>query len=288
VEKIKITMRRRRYKMYFTNDQRVKCHAIIHGASASAAGVGGGLAQIPLSDNAVITPIQIGMIISLGAVLNIKLTKSAAAAILGTVATGTVGRAVSQVVFGWIPGFGNAVNASTAAAITETVGWAAVKYFENMSTEEIKKYSSAKEEGKQEAKAEYEIKLKEINEKFHKACEVIKQYEQLENFVVGAFSIGIAAANIDGTISDNERRTMEFAIMGLGYNTFPDTILNKISQLFYDKPTFNDAMKVIDKVDKKYWALFDNVVEVVLSVDDSDKEQKSAFKAAWKSTYNAA
>ena len=55
-----------------------KCHAIIHTASVAAGGVGTGLAQIPLADNVVITPIQITMIISLAAVFDIRLTEGAA------------------------------------------------------------------------------------------------------------------------------------------------------------------------------------------------------------------
>lgn len=274
--------------MVLTDEQKLKCHGIIHGASVAAAGIGAGLAQIPLSDNSLITPIQVGMIVSLGAVLDIKLSKSAAAAILGTVATSTIGRGVSQVLFGWIPGIGNTINASTAAAVTEAAGWATVKYFENLFKEEIKKYDSAKEEGRQEAKAEFDLKLKEINKQFEKVCEILKQYEKLENFVMGAFAIGIAAANIDGTISKDEREAMELVILGLSTNTLPDGILSRISQLFYEKPTFNDAMKIIDKVDKKYWGLFDKVVDVMLSVDDFDKEQKTAFRTVWNEKYYAA
>lgn len=115
-----------------TADQRSKCHAIIHTASASAAAVGAGLAQLPGSDNAAITPIQLAMTVSLGAVFGIQLTQSAAAA-LASVAAATVGRAVSQVLVGWIPGLGNAINASTAAALTESVGWLLAKEFAGQS-----------------------------------------------------------------------------------------------------------------------------------------------------------
>ncbi len=37
--------------------------------------------------------------------------------------------AASQVLVGWIPGIGNAVNASTAAALTEGIGWAMANEF---------------------------------------------------------------------------------------------------------------------------------------------------------------
>ena len=115
-----------------TADQRSKCHAIIHTASASAAAIGAGLAQLPGSDNAAITPIQLAMTVSLGAVFGIQLTQSAAAA-LASFAASTVGRAASQLLVGWIPFVGNAINASTAAALTESVGWLLAKEFAGQS-----------------------------------------------------------------------------------------------------------------------------------------------------------
>jgi uncharacterized protein (DUF697 family) len=106
-----------------TDNQTTRCHGIIHTASAAAAAVGGGLAQIPGSDNAVIIPIQVAMTISLGQVFGISFTESAARAALATAATSLVGRTISQILIGWLPGVGNIINASTAAAITEATGW---------------------------------------------------------------------------------------------------------------------------------------------------------------------
>ena len=105
------------------NQQRAKCHAIIHSASASAGAVGAGLAQIPCSDNAIITPIQLVMTIALGRVFGIDLTDSAASATAASVAAATVGRTTSQLFLGWIPIAGNIINAGTAATITEPIVW---------------------------------------------------------------------------------------------------------------------------------------------------------------------
>lgn len=113
-----------------TRKQRIKCHAVIHTASVAAGGVGAGLAQIPGSDNAVITPIQFAMTVSLGEIFDIKFTDSAAAAALTTLTGSTVGRGISQALIGWLPGMGNAVNCTTAAGITETLGWMLVKQFD--------------------------------------------------------------------------------------------------------------------------------------------------------------
>ena len=106
-----------------TPSQKKKCHLIIHAASASASCVGAGLAQIPCSDSVVIAPIQLTMTISLGQVFGIELTQSAAKSAIATASAATVGRTVSQVLLGWIPGVGNAINAATAATVTESLGW---------------------------------------------------------------------------------------------------------------------------------------------------------------------
>ena len=106
-----------------TSTQRGQCHGIIHAASASAGAIGAGLAQVPCSDNAIITPIQLAMTVALGRVFGIELTDCAARAALASVAAATVGRTASQLLIGWIPGVGNIVIACTAATITETIGW---------------------------------------------------------------------------------------------------------------------------------------------------------------------
>ena len=113
-----------------TDKQKKKCRAIIHSASVSAGVVGAGLAQLPGSDNAVIVPIQITMTIALGAVFGKKLTKSAATSSLATATASTAGRAISQFLVGWVPGIGNAINAATAAGITEAIGWAVARDFD--------------------------------------------------------------------------------------------------------------------------------------------------------------
>ena len=106
------------------------CNGIIHSASVAAAGVGAGLAQLPMSDNAVITPIQLAMAISLGKVFGITLDKSSAKAALASAAAAQIGRTTAQILVGWLPGLGNVVNAITAASLTEAAGWIMAAEFE--------------------------------------------------------------------------------------------------------------------------------------------------------------
>lgn len=113
-----------------TNKEIGLCNAIIHSASAGAAAVGAGLAQIPGSDSAVITPIQLVMTVSLGEVFGLDIDESVAKSTVASAAAAMVGRTASQLIIGWIPVAGNIINATTAAALTETIGWIIAKEFE--------------------------------------------------------------------------------------------------------------------------------------------------------------
>ena len=106
-----------------------KVHGIIHAAATASATVGAGLAQLPGSDAPVLSGIQTIMIMAVAAAHGAEITEVAAARLILTFSATHVGRGISQWLVGWVPGWGNAINAATAAALTEAVGWAANSYF---------------------------------------------------------------------------------------------------------------------------------------------------------------
>ncbi len=107
-----------------TKNQKIACNSIIHSASVSAAAVGAGLAQLPCSDSLVLVPIQTAMVIAISKVFGFELSDGVAKAAVASAAASAVGRGITQVGIGWIPIAGNILNATTAAAITEGIGWA--------------------------------------------------------------------------------------------------------------------------------------------------------------------
>ena len=78
------------------------------------------------------------MIISLGAVFGIPVSKAAAEAIINGFAGAAGGRFATQWLLGWIPVAGNVLNAATAAAITEGFGWRAANMFDKEAQQKIK------------------------------------------------------------------------------------------------------------------------------------------------------
>lgn len=112
-----------------TPEKRKKCEAIIQSASASAAAVGGGLANIPGSDAPVLLTIQTTMIVGIGKVFGKTIQESIAKQMIAQFLGCTVGKTVANILTGWLPGIGNGINAATAAGITELIGHAAMKEF---------------------------------------------------------------------------------------------------------------------------------------------------------------
>lgn len=165
-----------------------KCHKIIHTAATATAAPATGLAQIPFSDAFFITPIQVTMIVTLGGVFNLRVSDSGAKSLLSGMASAIAGRSLSQVLVGWIPGFGNAINAATAFALTEGIGWMAAKHFYNIRQEEDNKISRAVDEVGRAADEKFreqaeQFKTKEAGwEKDRDEYEsIINEYEKLVN-----------------------------------------------------------------------------------------------------------
>lgn len=171
-------------KVDIPEDMMGKCHGIIHAASVACGGVGTGLAQIPLADNAVMVPIQIGMIVGLGTVFELHITESAAKSIIASAGASIAGRSVSQLLWGWIPVVGNAINTATAAVITEAIGWIAVaNFYERWLDDKNKGRLEGMKDGYTAASGEYERKLRKQAEEFLKQIKDVRrerdEYEKL-------------------------------------------------------------------------------------------------------------
>jgi uncharacterized protein (DUF697 family) len=113
---------------------RFRVASAIHLAALAAAGIGGGLAQLPLADAMPLAAVQIGMLHSIARAHGHRLTDATAEVLLATFTAMVVGRTASQLLIGWVPGFGNVTNAATAASITEAIGWSADGYFTRLTS----------------------------------------------------------------------------------------------------------------------------------------------------------
>ena len=108
--------------------ERKKCQTIIHTASLAAGTIGA--AKIPGSDIVIISAIQGMMILSLGNVLGVAVTKNSTKEMAKTFMIGKTGKGIAGFFLQALPGLGNVVNATVAVTLTEMLGWDTVQEFD--------------------------------------------------------------------------------------------------------------------------------------------------------------
>jgi uncharacterized protein (DUF697 family) len=114
-----------------------KVRGIIQEASIASSGIDVSSTHVPESDSAAIAPLQTAMIMAIASAHGIEITNAAAADLLHTLSATVRSRQVPfgrQAFVGWLPGIDIDYNDSTAAALTEAIGWAANSYFDQAET----------------------------------------------------------------------------------------------------------------------------------------------------------
>ncbi|MBS3012010.1 50S ribosome-binding GTPase [Helicobacter pylori] len=115
-----------------------ECKTIIHVASGAAGGAG--LIPIPFSDALAIAPIQAGMIYKMNDAFGMDLDKSVGASLvaglLSVTAVAQVGRTLVNGFLKFIPVVGSVAGGTTAAIITEGIGFAYLKVLEKCFNDE--------------------------------------------------------------------------------------------------------------------------------------------------------
>lgn len=124
-----------RSKTKMPEDVKRKCKVVIH--TATTAATAAGALPIPMSDTVPITAAQIAMVVALGKVFNLNLSQSTAKSIATTMIARQAGKTIVANAIKMVPGVGTIVggviSATTAAAITEAMGWIIADDFYRMS-----------------------------------------------------------------------------------------------------------------------------------------------------------
>ncbi len=112
-------------KVKMPAEQKKKCRLAIHSATTAAAAAGA--IPIPMSDAIPITAAQVAMVVAIGKAFDVSITETVAKSLLGISLTQQAGRAIVSNILKSIPGVGTIaggiVGATTAATLTEALGW---------------------------------------------------------------------------------------------------------------------------------------------------------------------
>ena len=233
-------------------DRRDKCHAIIHGASAATAAIGAGLAQIPLADSIPITAAQVGMIVSIAKVYDVDVSEGAAKGLLAGFSATIVGRNIAAVAVGWVPLIGNAIKATTAAALTEAIGWAAVHHFENLESEKRVSFKYGTYAGEDKAEEKFKTILEEIMNRdyflfsLYRLISYVKEKENIKLEQTTRFLENILSILDKETEMRVFKELQDIALYGNKLDTI-ETYISKLSD--EDSIKFIETLKEFEELD---------------------------------------
>ena len=160
-----------------------------------------------------ITPIQIGMIVSLAAVFGFEISRDTAKNVLaglGVVGVMVIGRSISQLLVGWIPGWGNALNATTASALTECIGWLVAQAYYQLDEDNKARYAlEGEKRGYVFASAEYEAKLRAQANLFLREKENAKKMAKHYNQLLRDYETYIAELETHSDLTAGDKKALD-------------------------------------------------------------------------------
>lgn len=193
--------------------------------------------------------------------------------ILGGVAAG-VGVVVALPVAGPI-GAVTAVGAAVGAGMGGLVGAAA-------SVVDDKEKESCRRDGESTATAKYEKQVTKLLSSLKEAEGKLQSDESYFQLIIALFAIGMATANADGEISDEEIVDLEEFVTGVGHSNLPIYVKNLIATLKNSPPTFNTAMQYVRKLNTIDLTLFESVIEVISASDGRMAPEETALLTAFR------
>lgn len=146
---------------------------------------------------------------------------------------------------------------------------------------------SRKEEKEEQVKNENIAELRKKAEKFEEAFKkAIFQFQgdkEYFNFIVASTALGMSIANADGKISNDELIEINEFIGGIASSNYPQHIVYTITQLKDNPPSFNEAMKYLEKVNISNYESIRSLIELVIEADGIIHEKEKAFLEAFDS-----
>lgn len=131
-------------------------------------------------------------------------------------------------------------------------------------------------------KAEEAATVREMQAKLEQAAARFADHKALEEFLVAAFALGIAAAHADGTFSEEEQAELAEIIAGEAYQAIPAGVRQQIQKLYDNPPSLATAIALAGRVSPTHWDAFDRVIDLIIDSDGDEHPEETAFREAWR------
>jgi len=137
---------------------------------------------------------------------------------------------------------------------------------------------SHREEEEERAK---QIEIAEANLKAENATKVVKEHEKHTNLIIALTALGVSMANADGNISEEEMSELNEFVGGLSSSAYPQHTIDTIENLIENPPTFNEAIKHLEKVDSVEYNEIRNILVLVMEADGKVENEEAGFLYAY-------
>lgn len=138
--------------------------------------------------------------------------------------------------------------------------------------------SQAREEGR---KAGETAAAQKYQKKVFDLTERLRGYHNFDKTVVGLYAIGLATANADGHIADEEVSEINEFVAGCTSGKLPAGVKKTISELRKAPPSLEQAVEFARNAGLSKRDIQD-VIDLVVIADDEYCQHEKKFVAAWK------
>jgi uncharacterized tellurite resistance protein B-like protein len=163
------------------------------------------------------------------------------------------------------------------AAIGASIG-AAAAAVDHASSSSDKAYTrgvaAGSKAGEHAAQKKYEAKMAELTQR-------LQGYQDFDKKLVAMYAVGLAVANADGVICDDERRELDQFIAGCMASSLPAKVNESIAKLTEKPPTLSQALQFAKRA-KLPKEDIDDIVDVIANADGFVNTHEEQFIARWK------
>lgn len=140
------------------------------------------------------------------------------------------------------------------------------------------------EQSKNEKIAELNKKAEKYEEELKKAISQFQGDKEYFNYIIASTAMGMAVANADGEISSEELIEINEFVGGMASLNYPQHIVTQIEEFKNNPPSFNEAMKYLERVSESNYESIKNLIELVIEADGFIHEKEKAFLEAFNSS----
>jgi tellurite resistance protein len=134
----------------------------------------------------------------------------------------------------------------------------------------------------EEEKRVQEEELAKLTLKAQKANKIINENKEHTNYIIALSALGIAMANSDGKITEEELEELDEFIGGLASIKYPKYVIEQITTFVENPPTLNEALLLLENLSTKIdYKDVRDVLVIIMEADGMIHKKEKAFLEAF-------